>query len=141
MVDAQPTRSLQAPSKLTLSCCQVKRIGKGGPGSPFMYRLGDALLLPLSSPTPCYTSAIDADGVCPPSPAHQPPALSPAAIFEEMAALMAPPGGPRFRGAAPCGASFGGGADDSAEDEGGAGGEGGAASSSESSRRRDPDPR
>ena len=72
---------------------------------------------------------------------------SPAAIFEEMAALMAPcpPGGLRFRCAAPCGASLGGGPDDSApaQDEGGAGEEvvGDVLGLASSSDRGDPDPR
>ncbi len=121
------------------------RIGKGGAGNPFMYQLSDALLLP-PSPAPCPTGTAHPDYGCPPSPAHQPPALCPAAIFEEMAALMAPrpPGGPRFRGAAPCGSSFGGGADDSAEDDRGAGGGedvgDGLNPASPSSRALEPDP-
>jgi hypothetical protein len=97
-------------SKLTPTCCQVVRIGRGGAANPFMYRLGDALLPPPSL-APSSTCA-DGDDGCASSPAHL-AALGPAAIFEEMAALMAP----RFRGAAPCGASFGGGADDSVGDD------------------------
>ncbi len=109
---------------LTPARRQVVRIGKGGAGNPFTYRLGDALLPPLS-PAPCPAASADSDDGPPPSPAQQPPALCPAAIFEEMAALMAPRSpGPRFRGAALRGSSFGGGgADDSVDDEGGAGGE------------------
>lgn len=63
----------------------MSRIGKGGAGSPFLYRIAP---LPHSSdqaasPTAPTDEAVD-------DAARTPPQLDAAAVFEEMAALMAP---------------------------------------------------
>lgn len=94
---------------LTSPCCQVERIGRGGAGSPFLYRLGGGGLIQPSANA-------GGDDEC--APPHPPPSPGPAALFEEMAALMAPR-------PAPCGAPFGEGGDSEDEDGPGAGGEGG----------------